>query len=122
MDKMNKLFQKKEKEGRKLSDNEKDAKMSVVGALQKFAAEEMGKKIGNAKKAPEDFLEAKKSDGLKDADEPKDPSSVQENDALGDYEDEESPEHEGSELADLSEDEIDAKLKELMALKAKLKA
>ncbi len=149
---MDKLLMKKKKDGSKeLSDNEKDAKMSVVKALQSFAAGEMSKKMGAAGKSgpAAEYLQVKKQDEIRDPDEDKQ-GDYEDNEALGDVpgqheaidgahtheplmgseeasEDEESPEEEAEESPeeeknehdDMSEQEIDAKLKSLMAAKAK---
>ncbi len=50
MYKFDKVLQKKAKEGKEMSGNEKEAKMSVVQALRDFAAGEMSKKMDGLKK------------------------------------------------------------------------
>lgn len=51
MDKLNKLIDKKKKDGKGLSDMEKHAKMGVVGAMKDMANEGLHEKLGGLKKA-----------------------------------------------------------------------
>lgn len=150
MHKFDRMLEKKKKEGGKeLSSNEKTAKMSVVQALRDFAAGEMGKKIDGMKKVSvasdsEEGLEkgldkAKELIGKPD----KDVASEDQYDETEESDQEEESEKERgvdqhpAEFADTphgdysngdesdsdedSEEELDAKLKHLMALKQKFK-
>lgn len=135
----------KKKKGKEMSSVEKDAKMSVVESLRDMAAKAMGDKLHGLKKVTvasdsKDGLEkglekakdllsntpeadAMKEKGQKDPmsglDEAEDPFSEAEESA--EHEASESSEEEASEHEELSEDELDAKIKELLAQKEALK-
>ena len=139
----------KAKGGKKLSPLEQKAKLGVVGAMRDQAAEMMGDKIKGLKKVTVASNDKKGlAEGLDKAKElidskPGEHEDIEsdkydfpgKDDAMAAAEhhdngmenDEETPEHESlespkeeaSEHEDMSEDEIDSKLKELMALKAK---
>ena len=139
---MEKLLAKKAKSGKELSDNEREAKMSVVSGLRDMAQSMMGDKLKGLKKVT---VASNDEQGLKSglekaksmlSDMPKDPfhesqdaesesparaeeGAEDESHELGESEEEESSEHQPEE--ELSEEEINAKLEHLMKLKAKKK-
>lgn len=139
MDALRKLLMKKQEEGKMLSPIEKDAKMSVLKSLHKDMSDSMAGKLGGLKKVT---VAADSQDdlahGLDKAKELLGKTPMHEEMSDEDMGDEEgSPEeelHESPEemLAEkhdpsmedeeghdhMSEEELDAKLKELMALKA----
>ena len=96
---------------------EKEAKMSAVSAMKQMAEDAMSDKLGGLKKVT---VAADSEEGLKEGLEKAE--DVVESKLEPEMEGEEMESEEGSELADMSEEEIDKKLQELMALKAKLKA
>jgi len=108
--KLEKLLGKKKK-GKEMSDNEKDAKMSVVEALRNFAQGEMGKKVSGLKKTNIMGDMGVASSEVSEGEESEGPD-------LGMDLDEELEDDSSDEM---SEEEIDAKLEELMTLKAKIK-
>lgn len=156
---MEKLLEKKKKDGKELSGVEKDAKMSVIGHLRDLASSAMGDKLKSLNKVS---VASDSDEGLKhglakaqeivagghggmqhmvdDAEDGEDrgndlfsggetPEHESEDtphaEGSEEEESEESPEEEASEEEpedhdELSEDEIDQKLKELMAKKKRL--
>lgn len=110
------------KKDRKMDDNEKEAKMNVVKEMRDLASAKMGDKIKGLKKVTvasdskeglaagldkaEDLLENSSEDGEELA-------GKEEMDSL-------ENESEESEYADCSPEELDEKIKELMALKQKM--
>jgi len=124
---MKKIMDKKGGKGSKLSDTEREAKMSVLEDLRKMMEDEMGGHLDGLKKvtvASPDQHGLEK--GLETAQDlishAKDSKETDMSDMLGDEGgEEESPEHEASESPDEeSEEELDAKLAELMAKKKAL--
>lgn len=121
-DMMKKLLEKKMKSGKKLSDSEKEAKMSVLKALKGSMDEVMADKVHGMKKVS---VMSDSPEGLKEGLE-KAEDIVEESEPLmkmASEDMEESDESEDSEDSEeMSPDEIDAKIAELMALKEKMKA
>lgn len=134
-DLMKKLLEKKAGEGKMLSDNEKDAKMSVLGDLKSHMDHMLSEKVGGLKKVSV-MSDSKPGldEGLKKAreliahgdEQPDHGEHDSENELLpGEgQEDEGSEQEEMSESPDeeMSEQEADRKIAELQAHKEKLKA
>lgn len=116
-DMMKKLLEKKMKSGKKLSEPEKEAKMSVLKSLKGSMDEVLADKAHGMKKVSvmSDSAEGLKK-GLEKAEDIVEEVSPLEA-ASEEMEDEESEESE-----EMSSDDIDAKIAELMALKEKLKS
>lgn len=119
IDKLEKLLSKKHKAGKMLGDDEKKAKMDVIGCMRDMAAKAMGDKVSGLKKvtvaAPDkEGLEKglDKAKELLDSKEAEEPKSEE-------MDSEESPEEEASEVEDMSMEEIDALLAKLKEAKAK---
>jgi len=128
MDKFAKMLEKKKKMGREMSDVEQEAKMNVIKDLRDEASSKMGEKLGNLKKVA---VMSDSKEGLeKGLDKAKEMMAnmpeghmEEESDA---HEGKETPEEEALEghedMENMSEEELDAKLQELMALKEKMKS
>lgn len=115
MEKMKeKLMKHLAKKGKKLEPLEKEAKMSVLSDLKNFAQEKMGEKLKDGIKKV--TVASSDDEGLKEGLE-------KAKELLGSEEKEEDCEEEQEEMEKepQNEDEIDAKIKELLALKEKLK-
>jgi hypothetical protein len=112
-DKMLRMLGKKKE---KMGDAEKEAKMSVIKEMRNMASGIMGDNLKNLKKVTiaSDSKEGLE-EGLDKAKEVIEKQPMQE-------ESDESSEEEQMEDCNMSEDEIDEKIKELMDMKAKLKA
>lgn len=110
------------KEGsKKMSDTEKDAKLSVLQEMKKMAEDSMGSKLKGLKKVTvaagsTDDLEA----GLEKAKEIVGSDALTETEETDEL-DETTETPEASEFSEMSEEEIEQKLAELMALKDKMK-
>lgn len=104
-----------------MTDNERDAKMSVVEAMRKMAEDEMGGRLKGLKKVTvASDSEGGLEKGLEKAKEMISPAEEQEEEEGSDEEmaSEDEPE---SDEASMSEEELDAKIEELMKMKEKLK-
>jgi hypothetical protein len=136
MDKIKSLLARKLKEGKKVKPEEMGAKKSVLQELRADMAEKMGSKLGGLKKvsvaAPdseglkkglekaEDLVEG--MEGLQDQSE--EYSDGAEEEMLEEAEESDAmamPEEMSEESDRMSEDEIDAKIQELLLKKQKLK-
>jgi len=100
-----------------MSDVEKESKKSAIMAMKKMAEDAMGEKLSGLKKVT---IASDSEEGLKEGLEKAE--DVVEAKLEPEVEGEEEMESEDGAIAEMSEEEIDAKLKELMALKAKMKA
>lgn len=148
-DKMKKLIEQKKQKMGELSDNEKTAKIGVAKHLHDFASGELMKKLGGLKKVAvmsdsqeglkhgldeaKHVLEGASEDSDSEVMKPGEEESMRE--ASGaESEDEESPLHEAEESPEMeasehesgseepmSDEEIDAKIKELELLKQRSK-
>lgn len=139
MDALRKLLMKKQGESKMLSPIEKDAKMSVLQSLHKDMSDSMASKLGGLKKVTVAAdSQGDLAHGLDKAKELLGKTPEHDDSEMADDEDEsqedpaeemhESPEEELAEEHDedpmdhedahMSEEELDAKLKQLMALKA----
>lgn len=110
---MQKLLMKKKQEGKGLSDIQKEAKMNVVKDLRNYAADEMGKKLSGIKKVT---VAAGSAEGLEEGlEKAKELAGLSEESE----EDEEAP---MGITEPQTEEEIEAKLMELQAKLAEIKA
>lgn len=130
----------KSKKDRPMTDLEKEAKLSILGSLKDQAGQALANRVRGIKKAT---VVAKDEEGLKEGlDKAKDlvskmPEAEDQVAEAGDdvaeemaeSSEEEASEQEGHDAApgeehkeEMSEEELDAKLKELMAMKEKLKS
>lgn len=115
------------RKGKPMSDNEKSAKMSVVEAMRKMAEDQIGGKLKDLKKVTvasdsKDGLEK----GLDKAKEmldrhPEDEESQEQHDPEMEDHESETADEVASE-PEMSEDELNEKLEELMKLKEKMKS
>lgn len=118
MHKFDRLMDKMKKKGKELDPLEKEAKMSVVKAMREAASEEMTDKLGKLKKVTvaSDSKEGLQA-GLDKAKEmmEKMPEGMEQS-----SEESEEASEEEQEECPKSVEEIDAKIKELLALKEKM--
>lgn len=129
---MNKMMEKmmKKKGAKEMDPMEKEAKFSVVDAMKQMAEQAMGEKVKGLKKVT---VSSPNESGLKkgldeaeklisaNQDEPKESSEEEESEESSEEEAGEEM-HSSENLEEMSEEEINAKLEELMQLKAKMKA
>lgn len=116
----------KNEKGKQLSEREKSAKIKVVEAMRDLASSQMGEKLKGLKKVTvasnnesglkaglekaKELIAGKAGESLDESSEPAAEEALAET------------EEEATEEPELSEEEINAKLEELMAAKAKLSA
>lgn len=114
-DKFGKMMKKKDK---KIDGVEKDAKMSVLSSLRDMASEAMGDKLKNLKKVTvaSDSEEGLKK-GLEKAEEIVEGGMPKMEDESEEETEELESSEEENEYSDMSEEELDAKLEQLMKLK-----
>lgn len=112
-----KEFMFKKKKDECMDPLDKEAKLSAISEMKKMAEDAMSEKLGSLKKvtvaAPD---EESLKEGLEKAED------IVESKLGEDDSEMEDSEEEGSEVAEMSEEELDKKIQELLALKSKLKA
>lgn len=111
-----KLMKKLEKKGKKLSPLEQKAKMDVVKELQSQAGDMMGEKLKGLKKVT---VASDSEEGLKAGLEKAEEVIEQKQESEQEDESEEMSAESDESEEELSPEEIDAKIQELMALKKK---
>jgi hypothetical protein len=109
------MFKKKKEEC--MDPLDKEAKMAAVSEMKKMAEDAMSEKLGSLKKVT---VAAPDEEGLKKGLEKAE--EIVEASPEGMESEAEESEEEGSEVAEMSEEELDKKIQELLALKSKLKA
>lgn len=111
------------KKERKMDDLEKEAKMGVVKEMRDMASSAMGEKLKGLKKVTvASDSEKGLGFGLEKAKEMLQNKSEEGEEYAEEDELENESENDSHEMAECSEEELDAKIKELMALKEKFKA